>query len=158
MKDGTLLSGSDIIRIALGDSETELAADILSFDLPRLPERFKEGAKKNARIEPQDYEEILKALDICQSTDTLNLTDACFQHISIISTLCTSLQCQFALREINLSGAALFDEGTKVLANLLTTLPSLAFLNLSLNGITHRGVVHLSDAFKTKSKNMNIHV
>jgi len=64
--------------------------------------------------------------------------------------LSNSLQNQFALKEINLSGALMLDEGAKGLRNVLPTLLSLESLDLSLNGLTPEGINHLRDAFANK--------
>ena len=48
--DGALLTGSDILRDVLNEEEIELVGNILSVDLPRLPERFRNLLMKHPEL------------------------------------------------------------------------------------------------------------
>ncbi|CAG7787116.1 unnamed protein product [Allacma fusca] len=143
-KDGCKLSGGDTIRVAISETETELMAKVENSTLIELHARFGNACKKMS-IEPDM--EAMGAVIRCETSEALILTDIPLRG-KISEALFQSLKHHLFLREINLSGSSLHDDGTRKLCAILPTLPKLDKLDLSCNGITHEGLGIFAEVFR----------
>jgi hypothetical protein len=72
------------------------------------------GYKLVPKIFPEFDDEVLGALEICQSSNTLSLTDTCLRNPTAQMLLFQAVQSQFLLRELHLSACSLHDTGLGV--------------------------------------------
>ncbi|XP_041422944.1 tonsoku-like protein isoform X2 [Xenopus laevis] len=139
-KEGALLAPQDLILHVLQSNE-EVLAEVHSWDLPPLTERYKKACQSLA-VEENGL--LLKALERQESSPCLT-----FSHLSLrpraLGPLLRALKLQNSLRQLHLSGNLLGDTEASELLAVLSTMPNLTHLNLSSNRLTHEGIRRLAN-------------
>ncbi|XP_047113180.1 tonsoku-like protein isoform X1 [Schistocerca piceifrons] len=138
--DGALLAEDDPISLITGSNE--LIASVVSWNLPPLTERYVEAA---ASLQSVADAHVLQVLEMCQATQCLQLADLALTSVSL-SPVFQALRYQNTL-SLNLSGNSLADDGMKLLAACILTMPQLKKLDISCNNISAAGLSHLSSSF-----------
>ncbi|KAF4084109.1 hypothetical protein AMELA_G00125040 [Ameiurus melas] len=130
-KDGALLSSADLLLAVLHTNE-EVLADVCSWDLPPLPERYKKACKS------LDVEENRRVLWLCEVQE--GSPNVCVCGLSLapasLSPLLCALKLQSSLTELSLSGNRLNDDHLPELISAASTMPRLRLLDISANQIT----------------------
>ncbi|KAM4688804.1 tonsoku-like protein [Discoglossus pictus] len=138
-KDGALLDPQDLILHVLQSNE-EVLAEVHSWDLPPITDRYKKSCQSLAVAE---HRLVLKALERQELSPNLYLC-----HLSLrpqeLCPLLRALKLQSSLREIHLSGNLLGDSEVGELLATISTMPNLTRLNLARNRLTHEGVRRLA--------------
>ncbi|XP_048477148.1 tonsoku-like protein [Rhincodon typus] len=134
-KEGALLSPQDPIIHVLQSNE-EVLAEVVSWDLPPLSERYKRACDSlslavNGLV-----------LRVCETQEN----SPCFQLSSLsltkehLTPLLRALKLQTTVRQLCLSANRLGDDAMEELVACLVTMPNLSVLDLSSNQITHQGL------------------
>ncbi|XP_067872323.1 tonsoku-like protein isoform X2 [Heterodontus francisci] len=140
-KEGALLAPQDPIIHVLQSNE-EVLAEVLSWDLPPLADRYKRACESLALAENG------LVLRVCETQEN----SACFRlsNLSLtkenLTPILRALKLQTVTRELHLSANRLGDEAMDELLASLVTMPNLTLLDLSSNHITHDGLRKLCDA------------
>ncbi|CAL8287180.1 unnamed protein product [Lota lota] len=142
-KDGALLSPLDPLLAVLHTNE-EVLAEVCSWDLPPLPERYKKACQSLA------VEESARVSRLCEVQDGgpsmtvggLGLTPAS------LAPLLRALKLQTNLTELRLPGNRFHDDLLAELVATAVTMPRLCVLDLSSNGVTGEGLRKVADALK----------
>ncbi|KAK3538198.1 hypothetical protein QTP70_033122 [Hemibagrus guttatus] len=134
-KEGALLSPADLLLTVLHTNE-EVLAEVCSWDLPPLPERYKKACKSLG------VEENGRVLRLCEVQD--GSPHVCVCGLSLVpaslSPLLRALKLQSSLTELRLSANRLNDDLLPELISAATTMPLLRFLDVSANQITGEGI------------------
>ncbi|TSO25206.1 Tonsoku-like protein [Bagarius yarrelli] len=134
-KEGALLSPADLLLAVLHTNE-EVLAEVCSWDLPPLPERYKKACKSLG------VEENRRVLRLCEVQD--GTPHVCVCGLSLaptsLSPLLRALKLQSSLTELRLSANRLNDELFPELLSAATTMPRLRLLDISANQITGEGI------------------
>ncbi|XP_067825223.1 tonsoku-like protein [Heptranchias perlo] len=139
-KEGALLAPQDPIVHVLQSNE-EVLAEVLSWDLPPLTDRYKRACDSLALAENR------LVMRVCETQEA----SACFRlsNLSLnkdqLTPILRALKLQTATRELRLSANRLGDAAMDELLASLATMPNLTLLDLSSNQITHEGLKRLCD-------------
>uniref|UniRef100_UPI00398EA53F tonsoku-like protein n=1 Tax=Pristiophorus japonicus TaxID=55135 RepID=UPI00398EA53F len=133
--DGALLSPHDLVIHVLQDNE-EVLAEVLSWDLPPLSDRYKRACHSLAVAEDVSISKILQLQEKGPSID-LSALSLTMEHLTPILR---ALKLQTTTRELRLSANRLSDSAVGELLASLATMPNLTLLDLSSNHITHQGL------------------
>ncbi|XP_041376407.1 tonsoku-like protein isoform X2 [Gigantopelta aegis] len=144
-KDDAILSADDVIGMVLSNNE-ELVAEVDSWDLPALQDRYSQACKALRAVH---YRNISTILEICDNTGSLSLKDLALRP-GQIQPVFRALQGQTNLTHLNLQGNRLSDVGMESLCKSLEAVPSLTDLDLACNGITSLGLKYLADLLEAK--------
>ncbi|XP_059497146.1 tonsoku-like protein [Stegostoma tigrinum] len=134
-KEGALLSPQDPIVHVLQSNE-EVLAEVVSWDLPPFSERYKRACDSlslavNGLV-----------LRVCETQEN----SPCFQLSSLsltkehLTPILRALKLQTTIRQLRLSTNRLGDDAMEELVACLVTMPNLTVLDLSSNQITHQGL------------------
>ncbi|KAM4706217.1 LOW QUALITY PROTEIN: tonsoku-like protein [Rhinophrynus dorsalis] len=138
-KEGALLAPQDIILHVLQSNE-EVLAEVHSWDLPPITDRYKKACQS---LVTEENRLVMKALEHQEMSPSLT-----FCRLSLrprdLCPLLRALKLQSSLRQLNLSGNFLGDSEAGELLAMLGTMPNLTHLNLSCNRLTHEGIRKLS--------------
>ncbi|XP_053366444.1 tonsoku-like protein [Clarias gariepinus] len=134
-KEGALLSPSDLLLAVLHTNE-EVLAEVCSWDLPPLPERYKKACKS------LDVEENSRVLRLCEVQDGSPYVCVCGLSLTptSLSPLLRALKLQSSLTELRLSANRLNDDLLPELISAAITMPRLRLLDISANQITGDGM------------------
>ncbi|XP_066525781.1 tonsoku-like protein [Hoplias malabaricus] len=140
-KEGALISPTDLLLSVLHTNE-EVLAEVSSWDLPPLPERYKKACSSLA------VEENRRVLRLCEVLDGSPCLTLCGLSLSpvCLAPLLRALKLQDSLTELRLSANRLHDELLPELISAVITMPRLRLLDISANQITGEG---LKKAVKT---------
>uniref|UniRef100_A0A4W4H037 Tonsoku-like protein n=1 Tax=Electrophorus electricus TaxID=8005 RepID=A0A4W4H037_ELEEL len=146
-KEGALLSPSDLLLAVLHTNE-EVLAEVSSWDLPPLSERYKKACKSLA------VEQNMRVLRLCEVQDGspsvcvcgLSLPPAC------LAPLLRALKLQDSLTELRISANRLNDDLLPELISAATTMPRLRLLDISTNLITGEGLKKASNSLEGSSQ------
>ncbi|XP_053571470.1 tonsoku-like protein [Bombina bombina] len=138
-KDGALLAPRDVILHVLQSNE-EVLAEVHSWDLPPITDRYKKACQSLA---VEENRLVLKALERQELSPSLSLCRLSLRSRDLCPLL-RALKLQTTLRELHLCGNVLGDSEAGELLGTLSTMPNLTHLNLSCNRLTHEGVRRLS--------------
>ncbi|XP_060790341.1 tonsoku-like protein [Neoarius graeffei] len=134
-KEGALLSPADQLLAVLHTNE-EVLAEVCSWDLPPLPERYKKACKS------LDVEENRRVLRLCEVQDGSPYMCVCGLSLApaSLSPLLRALKLQSSLTELSLSANRLNDDLLPELISAAVTMPRLRVLDISANQITGEGI------------------
>uniref|UniRef100_A0A8C4T122 Tonsoku-like protein n=1 Tax=Erpetoichthys calabaricus TaxID=27687 RepID=A0A8C4T122_ERPCA len=134
-KEGALLAPQDLILHVLHSNE-EVLADVRSWDLPPLLDRYQKACQSQSVAENKLLSKVCALQDgaPCFSISHLSLRPRC------LAPLLRSLKLQTCLKELCLSGNRLNDELVGELFAAAATMPVLHLLDVSSNHITGEGL------------------
>uniref|UniRef100_A0A3Q1JUD4 Tonsoku-like protein n=1 Tax=Anabas testudineus TaxID=64144 RepID=A0A3Q1JUD4_ANATE len=139
-KEGALLSPQDLLLAVLHTNE-EVLAEVCSWDLPPLPERYKKACQSLAAGEEKNLHAVNSSVSLCG----LSLAP------SALNPLLRALKLQDSLTELRISGNRLQDNLLPELVATTITMPRLRLLDISANHITGEGLEKAVNALKGQS-------
>ncbi|XP_028853373.1 tonsoku-like protein [Denticeps clupeoides] len=146
-KEGALLAPQDPLLAVLHTNE-EVLAEVSSWDLPPLPERYKKACLSLA------VEANARVLRLCEMQDGAASVSVCSLSLtpSSLSPLLRALKLQSGLTELRLAGNRLHDDLLPELVAAANTMPRLRVLDVSANQITGEGIKKAADALEGKGQ------
>ncbi|XP_042356815.1 tonsoku-like protein [Plectropomus leopardus] len=145
-KEGALLSPQDLLLAVLHTNE-EVLAEVCSWDLPPLPERYKKACHSLAADENKRVTRLCEVQDGSSSVSVCGLSLA----PSSLNPLLRALKLQASLTELRMSGNRLHDNLLPELVATTITMPRLRLLDVSANSITGDGLEKAVNALKGQS-------
>ncbi|CAL1575200.1 unnamed protein product [Knipowitschia caucasica] len=145
-KEGALLCPHDPLLAVLHTNE-EVLAEVCSWDLPPLPERYKKACQSLV------VEEDVRVRRLCEVQDGASCLSVCGLGLapSSLTPLLRALKLQSSLTELRLSGNRLHDLLLPELVATAVTMPRLRLLDVSANHITGEGLEKAVAALKGHS-------
>ncbi|XP_035466403.1 tonsoku-like protein isoform X2 [Scophthalmus maximus] len=145
-KEGALLSPQDLLLAVLHTNE-EVLAEVCSWDLPPLPERYKKACISLA------VDENRRVTRLCEVQDGSSSVSVCGLSLapSSLNPLLRALKLQASLTELRISGNRLHDNLLPELIATTVTMPRLRLLDISANHITGEGLGKAVNALKGQS-------
>ncbi|XP_061897522.1 tonsoku-like protein isoform X1 [Entelurus aequoreus] len=142
-KEGALLCPHDLLLAVLHTNE-EVLAEVSSWDLPPLPERYKKACLSLA------VEENKRVTRLCEVQDGSSSVLVCGLGLapSSLAALLRALKLQASLTELRLSGNRLHDNLLAELVTTAITMPRLCLLDISANQVTGEGLEKAANALK----------
>ncbi|XP_036450133.1 tonsoku-like protein [Colossoma macropomum] len=146
-KEGALLSPTDLLLAVLHTNE-EVLAEVCSWDLPPLPERYKKACTSLA------VEVNRRVLRLCEVQDGSPCVTVCGLSLApaCLVPLLRALKLQDSLTELRLSANRLCDDLLPELVSAATTMPRLRLLDVSANQITGEGIKKAVSALEGRSE------
>ncbi|XP_045919625.1 tonsoku-like protein [Micropterus dolomieu] len=145
-KEGALLSPQDLLLAVLHTNE-EVLAEVCSWDLPPLPERYKKACHSLAVDENKRITRLCEVQDGSSSVSVCGLSLAS----SSLNPLLRALKLQASLTELRISGNRLSDDLLPELVATTITMPRLRLLDISASHITGEGLEKAVNALKGQS-------
>ncbi|XP_065328153.1 tonsoku-like protein [Pelmatolapia mariae] len=145
-KEGALLSPQDQLLAVLHTNE-EVLAEVCSWDLPPLPERYKKACQSLAVDENKRVSRLCEVQDRGSSVSVCGLGLAA----SSLGPLLCALKLQASLTELQISGNRMSDDLLPELIATTLTMPRLQLLDISANCITGDGLEKAVNALKGQS-------
>uniref|UniRef100_A0A8C7DJI2 Tonsoku-like protein n=1 Tax=Oncorhynchus kisutch TaxID=8019 RepID=A0A8C7DJI2_ONCKI len=146
-KEGALLSPQDLLLAVLHTNE-EVLAEVCSWDLPPLPERYKKACRSLAVEENKRVARLCEVQDGCPSVSVCGLS----LPPSSLSPLLRALKLQASLTQLQLSGNRLHDDLFPELVAAAVTMPRLRHLDVSSNHITGEGLKKAANALEGQTQ------
>uniref|UniRef100_A0A1A8BW02 NF-kappa-B inhibitor-like protein 2 n=1 Tax=Nothobranchius kadleci TaxID=1051664 RepID=A0A1A8BW02_NOTKA len=145
-KEGALLSPQDLLLAVLQTNE-EVLAEVCSWDLPPLPERYRKACESLA------VEENKRVTRLCEVQDSSSSVSVCGLSLgpASLNPLLRAFKLQASLSELRVSGNRLSDDLLPELVAATTTMPHLRLLDVSANLITGDGLKRAVGALKGQS-------
>uniref|UniRef100_A0A8C6LFG3 Tonsoku-like protein n=1 Tax=Nothobranchius furzeri TaxID=105023 RepID=A0A8C6LFG3_NOTFU len=145
-KEGALLSPQDLLLAVLQTNE-EVLAEVCSWDLPPLPERYRKACESLA------VEENKRVTRLCEVQDSSSSVSVCGLSLgpASLNPLLRAFKLQASLSELRVSGNRLSDDLLPELVAATTTMPHLRLLDVSANLITGDGLERAVGALKGQS-------
>ncbi|XP_032830321.2 tonsoku-like protein isoform X1 [Petromyzon marinus] len=143
-QEGAQLSTEDLITNTLFNNE-EVLADVLSWDLPPLSERYRKACDSLGQAVDQRVQRALEAQDTEARGGAFRLPPLALGFEKLLPVL-RALKLQPSVRELALPSNRVGDDLLGELAAAASTLPALARLDLSSNAVTHEGLRRLAEA------------
>ncbi|XP_031525747.1 tonsoku-like protein [Papio anubis] len=138
-KEGALLAPQDPIPDVL-QSNDEVLAEVTSWDLPPLTDRYRRACQSLGQGE---HQQVLQAVELQGSGLSFSACSLAL-HQAQLTPLLRALKLHTALRELHLAGNRLGDKCVAELVAALGTMPSLALLDLSSNHLGPEGLRQLA--------------
>ncbi|XP_061700223.1 tonsoku-like protein [Syngnathoides biaculeatus] len=142
-KEGALLSPHDLLLTVLHTNE-EVLAEVLSWDLPPLQERYKKACVSLAVEENR----LVTQLCAVQEGSSSMLVCGLGLASSSLAALLRALKLQASLTELRLSGNRLNDNLLADLVATAVTMPRLSLLDISANQVTGEGLEKAASTIK----------
>ncbi|XP_055981270.1 tonsoku-like protein [Sorex fumeus] len=139
-KEGALLAPQDPIPDVLQSNE-EVLAEVTSWDLPPLSERYRRACQS---LEQGEHQQVLQATERQGLAPTFSACSLALRQAQL-TPLLRALKLHATLRELRLAGNRLGDTCTPELLATLGTVPSLILLDLSSNHLGPEGLRQLAD-------------
>ncbi|KAG7224182.1 hypothetical protein INR49_019917 [Caranx melampygus] len=146
-KEGALLSPQDLLLAVLHTNE-EVLAEVCSWDLPPLPERYKKACNSLAVAENKRVTRLCEVQDGSSSLSVCGLSLA----PASLNPLLRALKLQASLTELRISGNRLHANLLSELIATTITMPRLRLLDISANHITGEGLEKAANALKGQSQ------
>ncbi|XP_076605193.1 tonsoku-like protein [Chaetodon auriga] len=145
-KEGALLSPQDLLLAVLHTNE-EVLAEVCSWDLPPLPERYKKACHSLA------VDENKRVTRLCEVQDGSSSVSVCGLSLapSSLNSLLRALKLQTNLTELRISGNRLHDSLIPELVATTVTMPRLRLLDISACQVTGEGLERAANALKGHS-------
>ncbi|XP_060939291.1 tonsoku-like protein [Limanda limanda] len=145
-KEGALLCPQDLLLAVLHTNE-EVLAEVCSWDLPPLPERYKKACDSLA------VEENKRITRLCEVQDGSSSVSVCGLSLapSSLNPMLRALKLQASLTELRISGNRFHDNLLPDLVATTITMPRLRLLDISANHITGEGLGKAVNALKGQS-------
>uniref|UniRef100_A0A665WK06 Tonsoku-like protein n=1 Tax=Echeneis naucrates TaxID=173247 RepID=A0A665WK06_ECHNA len=146
-KEGALLSPQDLLLAVLHTNE-EVLAEVCSWDLPPLPERYKKACQSLA------VDENKRVTRLCEVQDGSSSVSVCGLSLAptSLNPLLRALKLQATLTELRISGNRLHDNLLPELVATTITMPRLRLLDISANHITGEGLGKAANALAGQSQ------
>ncbi|KAL2098803.1 hypothetical protein ACEWY4_005283 [Coilia grayii] len=146
-KEGALLAPQDPLLAVLHTNE-EVLAQVCSWDLPPLPERYQKACRSLA------VEESARVLRLCEVQDGGSSVSVCGLSLPTpaLAPLLRALKLQASLTQLRLSANRLGDDLLPELVAAVATMPRLRVLDVSANRITGEGLKKAADSLEGKSQ------
>ncbi|XP_049621606.1 tonsoku-like protein [Suncus etruscus] len=138
-KEGALLDPKDPIVDVLQNNE-EVLAEVTSWDLPPLSERYRRACQS---LEQGEHQQVLWATELQGSTPAFSACSLALRQPQF-TPLLRALKLHTALRELRLAGNRLDDTCVPDLLATLSTVSSLTLLDLSSNHLGPEGLRQLA--------------
>uniref|UniRef100_A0A672S802 Tonsoku-like protein n=1 Tax=Sinocyclocheilus grahami TaxID=75366 RepID=A0A672S802_SINGR len=144
-KEGALLLPTDPLLAVLHTNE-EVLAEVRSWDLPPLPERYRKAC--------QSLGENRRVSRLCEVQDSSSCVNVCGLILppASLTPLLRALKLQASLTELRISANRLNNDLLPELMSAVATMPTLRILDISANQITGEALKKASDTFETKSQ------
>nr|XP_019940300.1 PREDICTED: tonsoku-like protein [Paralichthys olivaceus] len=142
-KEGALLCPQDLLLAVLHTNE-EVLAEVCSWDLPPLPERYKKACDSLA------VDENKRITRLCEVQDGSSSVSVCGLSLapSSLNPMLRALKLQASLTELRISGNRFHDNLLPDLVATTITMPRLRLLDISANNITGEGLGKAVSALK----------
>uniref|UniRef100_A0A8C1S972 Tonsoku-like protein n=1 Tax=Cyprinus carpio TaxID=7962 RepID=A0A8C1S972_CYPCA len=146
-KEGALLLPTDPLLAVLHTNE-EVVAEVCSWDLPPLPERYRKACQSLT------VEENRRVSRLCEVQDSSSCVNVCGLSLppAALTPLLRALKLQASLTELRISANRLNNDLLPELMSAAATMPRLRILDISANQITGEGLRKALDTFETKSQ------
>ncbi|KAA0710863.1 Tonsoku-like protein NF-kappa-B inhibitor-like protein 2 [Triplophysa tibetana] len=146
-KEGALLLPTDPLLAVLHTNE-EVFAEVCSWDLPPLPERYRKACQTLT------VEENKRVSRLCEVQDNGSCVNVCGLSLppASLAPLLRALKLQASLTELRLYGNRLNNDLLPELMSAVATMPKLRILDISANQITGEGLCKALDAFEGRSQ------
>ncbi|XP_056152247.1 tonsoku-like protein [Lampris incognitus] len=146
-KEGALLSPQDLLLAVLHTNE-EVLAEVSSWDLPPLPERYKKACHSLAVVENR------RVSRLCEVQDGSSSVSVCGLSLppSSLTPLLRALKLQASLTELRLAGNRLEDNVLPELIATVITMPRLRLLDISSNYVTGDGLEKAANSLKGQTQ------
>ncbi|XP_061463118.1 tonsoku-like protein isoform X2 [Rhineura floridana] len=138
-KEGALLAPQDRIVDVLQSNE-EVLAEVQSWDLPPLVERYRKACQSLAVGE---HRLLLKMLEQQESGPSFSVSGVALRRLHL-TPLLRALKLQTSVRRLCLSGTGLGDNVAQELLSSISTMPGLKLLDLSANQLGPEGLRKLA--------------
>ncbi|XP_064157110.1 tonsoku-like protein isoform X2 [Anguilla rostrata] len=146
-KEGALLSPHDLLLAVLHTNE-EVLAEVCSWDLPPLPERYKKACQSLATGE---HRLVLRLCEVQDGTPSVCISGLSLPP-AVLTPVLRALKLQANLTQLRLSGNRLSDDLMPELVSAAATMPRLRLLDLSANRITGEGLKKASLTLEGRSQ------
>nr|XP_015212659.1 PREDICTED: tonsoku-like protein [Lepisosteus oculatus] len=146
-KEGALLAPQDLLLTVLHSNE-EVLAEVTSWDLPPLLERYRKACQSLA---VDENKRVCRLCEVQDGSPTLSVSGLSLSPLAL-TPLLRCLKLQSCLKELRLSGNRLRDDLMAELVATATTLPNLHILDLSANHITGEGLKKASATLDGRSQ------
>ncbi|XP_069077100.1 tonsoku-like protein isoform X2 [Pleurodeles waltl] len=140
-KEGALLASQDLILHVLQSNE-EVLAEVHSWDLPPLTDRYKKACLS---LDVAEHRLVLKTLEQQENSTSFRLCNLSLRGRNL-TPLLRALKLQASIRQLHLSGNCIDDQVAEELLSTVATMPNLTLLDLSSNQMTHEGLAKLCPA------------
>ncbi|XP_027456429.1 tonsoku-like protein [Zalophus californianus] len=150
-KEGALLAPQDPIPDVLQSNE-EVLAEVTSWDLPPLTDRYRRACQS---LEQEEHQEVLQAMDCQGSGPSFSACSLALRQTQL-TPLLRALKLHTALRELHLAGNRLGDGCAAELLAALGTMPSLILLDLSSNHLGPEGLRQLATGLQGQTTLQNL--
>ncbi|XP_074843445.1 tonsoku-like protein [Carettochelys insculpta] len=134
-KEGALLAPQDLIVDVLQSNE-EVLAEVQSWDLPPLADRYRKAC---CSLAVGEHRLLLKMMELQESGPSFS-TCGLSLHQPHLTPLLRALKLHSSIRQLRLAGTGLDDGLAAELLATLGTMPSLALLDLSANQLGAEGL------------------
>ncbi|XP_037747752.1 tonsoku-like protein isoform X1 [Chelonia mydas] len=134
-KEGALLAPQDLIVDVLQSNE-EVFAEVQSWDLPPLADRYRKACRSLAVGE---HRLLLKIMELQESGPSFSACGLSLRQPHL-APLLRALKLQTSIRQLRLAGNGLADGLAAELLAMLGTMPSLTLLDLSANQLGAEGL------------------
>ncbi|XP_059971458.1 tonsoku-like protein isoform X1 [Mesoplodon densirostris] len=138
-KEGALLAPQDPISDVLQSNE-EVLAEVTSWDLPPLTDRYRRACQS---LEQGEHQQVLQAMEHQGSGPAFRACSLALRQAQL-TPLLRALKLHSALRELRLAGNRLGDGCVAELLAALDTVPGLTLLDLSSNHLGPEGLRQLA--------------
>ncbi|XP_070320427.1 tonsoku-like protein isoform X3 [Odocoileus virginianus] len=138
-KEGALLAPQDPIPDVLQSNE-EVLAEVTSWDLPPLRDRYRRACQS---LEQGEHQQVLQAVEHQGSAPAFSACSLALRQAQL-TPLLRALKLHSALRELRLAGNRLGDGCVAELLATLDTVPGLTLLDLSSNHLGPEGLRQLA--------------
>uniref|UniRef100_A0A670J461 Tonsoku-like protein n=1 Tax=Podarcis muralis TaxID=64176 RepID=A0A670J461_PODMU len=138
-KEGALLAPQDCIMDVLQSNE-EVLAEVQSWDLPPLVERYRKACQSLAVGE---HRLLLQLLECQESGPSFHVPGLALRRLHL-TPLLRALKLQTSIRRLCLPGAGLGDDSAEELLATVATIPGLEALDLSANRLGPQGLRKLT--------------
>lgn len=152
-KEGALLAPQDPILDVLRSNE-EVLAEVASWDLPPLTDRYRRACQS---LEQAEHQQVLQAMERQGLGPSFSACSLALRQAQL-SPLLRALKLHAALRELRLAGNRLGDGCVTELLAALGTMPSLVLLDLSSNHLGPEGLQHLAAGLLGQAALQNLEV
>ncbi|XP_048214841.1 tonsoku-like protein isoform X3 [Perognathus longimembris pacificus] len=138
-KEGALLASQDPIPDVL-QSDDEVLAEVTSWDLPPLTDRYRRACQS---LGQEEHQWVLQAMERQGSSPSFSACSLALRQAQL-TPLLRALKLHTVLRELHLAGNRLGDGCVPELLAALGTVPSLVILDLSSNHLGQEGLRQLA--------------
>lgn len=150
-KDGALLAPQDPIPDVL-QSNDEVMAEVTSWDLPPLKDRYRRACQSLGQGE---HQQVLQAMEHQSSSPSFSACSLALSQAQL-TPLLRALKLHTTLRELRLSGNRLGDTCATELLATLGTMPNLVLLDFSSNHLGPEGLRQLVEGSSGQTAFQNV--